>query len=141
MTRVAGPSLVPSRGMTLIELLIVVAVMGILLTTAIPSYKGHMLRVHRSEAVRILLQASMCQQRIYAANGNYDTNRCFPDTGQQYYQLTYDPVATKGGTYLAMASPKNAQLADRCGGLSLDQNGARGITEMDTSVVKCWNGR
>ena len=127
--------------MTLIELVIVVAVMGILLTTAIPSYKGYMLRVHRTEAIRMLLQASMCQQRIYAAHGNYDTNQCYPGTERQSYQLTYSPPDTQGGTYLAVASPKAAQLADPCGSLSLDQNGVRGVSAMDTSVMKCWNGR
>ena len=128
-------------GVTLIELVIVVAVVGILLTTAIPSYRGYMLRVHRTEAIRMLLQASMCQQRTYAARGNYDTSRCFPQTDQQRYQLTYNPPGTQGETYVAVANPKDAQLADPCGSLTLDQNGARGISAMDTSVTRCWNGR
>ena len=43
------------KGMTLIELVIVVAVMGILLAIAIPSYSGYMLRVHRSEAISSMI--------------------------------------------------------------------------------------
>lgn len=128
-------------GMTLIELVIVVAVMGILLTTAVPGYQGHMLRVHRTEAIRMLLQASMCQERIYAAQGNYDTGQCHPNSEYQRYRVTYEPADTSGRTYIAVATPKGAQLSDHCGSLSLDQNGARGISAVDSNVVKCWNGR
>ena len=134
-------SLFHSQGMTLIELVIVMAVMGILLALAIPSYQSHMLRVHRTEAIRMLLQASMCQQRIYASHGNYDTERCRPGSEYQRYRVTYQPPDTKGRTYIAMATPKGAQLADRCGSLSLDQNGARSIGGVDSSIMKCWNGR
>ncbi len=127
--------------MTLIELVIVMAVMGILLALAVPSYQSYMLRVHRTEAIRILLQASMCQQRIYASHGNYDTKQCHPGSEYQRYQITYQPPDTQGRTYIAMASPKGAQLADPCGSLSLDQNGARSISGAGGSIMKCWNGR
>jgi type IV pilus assembly protein PilE len=132
---------IPFHGMTLIELTIVVAVMGILLATAVPSYRSHMLRVHRTEAIRMLLQASMCQERINASRGNYDTNLCQPVSEQQRYQLAYDPPGTQGQTFVAVAIPQGAQLADPCGSLSLDQNGARGITAVNISLMKCWNGR
>jgi len=128
-------------GMTLIELVIVMAVMGILIATAVPSYRSYMLRVHRSEAIRILLQAAMCQERIYASNGNYDTNQCYPATEYQQYQLSYSPAESQSGTYLAVATPAGAQLADPCGSLSLDQNGARDISGENISTMKCWNGR
>jgi type IV pilus assembly protein PilE len=130
-----------SHGMTLIELVIVVAVMGILLAIAVPGYQNHMLRVHRTEAIRILLQASMCQERLYAGFGNYDTNQCHPGSEYQRYEVTYNPPDTQGRTYIAMATPQGAQLADPCGSLSLDQNGARGISSADTNVMKCWSGR
>ncbi len=130
-----------SAGMTLIELVIVMAVMGILIATAVPSYRSYMLRVHRSEAIRILLQAAMCQERIYASNGNYDTNQCYPATEYQQYQLSYSPAESQSGTYLAVATPAGAQLADPCGSLSLDQNGARDISGENISSMKCWNGR
>lgn len=128
-------------GMTLIELVIVMAVMGILIATAVPSYRDHMLRVHRTEAIRLLLQASMCQERVYANNGNYDTNQCYPTSEYQQYRLSYIPSETQSDTYLAIATPAGAQLADPCGRLSLDQNGARDISGETVSSMKCWNGR
>jgi len=128
-------------GMTLIELVIVMAVIGILIAIAVPSYRSHMLRVHRSEAIRLLLQASMCQERVYASNGSYDTNQCYPASEYQQYQLSYTPAETQSGIYLAVATPAGAQLADPCGSLSLDQNGARNISGENISSMKCWNGR
>ena len=130
-----------AHGVTLIELVIVIAVMGILLATAVPGYRSYMLRVHRSEAIRLLLQASMCQERIHASRGAYDTSLCQPSSEQQRYQLAYEPPDTQGRSYIAMAIPRDAQLADPCGSLALDQNGARSISAIDISVMKCWNGR
>ncbi len=128
-------------GFTLIELIIVVAVVGVLLTLAIPGFQSHMFRVHRTQAVRLLLQAAMCQERLYAIEGKYNTAQCQPVTQQQHYQFTYLPADNQGHSYLAMASPKGAQLADPCGSLSLDQSGVRGIDAKDVSATKCWNGR
>jgi len=127
--------------MTLIELIIVMTVIGILLTAAMPSYRNYMLRVHRSEGIRMLLQASMCQERISASRGSYDTNLCQPVSEQQRYRLTYNSADTQGQTYVVTATPRGAQLADPCGSLSLDQNGARSISAIGISVMKCWNGR
>ena len=129
------------HGMTLVELTIVVAVMGILMATAVPGYRSYTLRVHRTEAIRMLLQAAMCQERLLASRGSYDTSQCQPASAQQAYRLTYASPDTQGQTYMAMAVPSGAQLADPCGSLSLDQSGVRGISAPGTSVVKCWNAR
>lgn len=127
--------------MTLIELVIVVAVIGILVTTAVPSYQAYMLRVHRTEAIRMLLQASMCQERIYASRGKYDTSLCQPGSEYGRYQITYSAEQTTGRRYLASATPMGAQRTDQCGSLSMDQNGTRRVSSMDASVAKCWGGR
>ena len=128
-------------GMTLIELLIVVTVMGILLAIAIPAYSSYMLRVHRTEAIRMLLQASMCQERIYAGHSRYDTSQCHPVSEHQRYQISYALPDVQNRSFIAMATPQGTQLNDPCGSLSLDQTGARGISAIDISVMKCWNGR
>lgn len=128
-------------GMTLIELAIVIAVVGILMTIAVPSYRSYTLRVHRTEAVRMLLQASMCQERLAASRGAYDTSKCRPVSGQHRYMLTYSEPDSRGHTYVAMAVPNGAQLADPCGSLILDQSGRRRVSAMNVSVTKCWSGR
>ena len=138
---IGKPGLRSLQGMTLIELIIVVAVMAILLALAVPSYRNYTLRVHRTEAIRILLQASMCQERLNASRGNYDTSRCQPVSDQKRYQLSYDSPDSQGQTYIAMAIPTGGQLDDPCGSLLLDQNGVRTISAANMSVVKCWNGR
>ena len=129
------------HGMTLIELVIVVAIMAILLTLAVPNYRSYTLRVHRSEAIRMLIQASMCQERIHASHGSYDTGQCQILSDQQHYQLTYKPADTLGQSYEVMANPTGAQLEDPCGKLSLNQNGSKGISAVNISITKCWNGR
>ena len=137
----ANTGLSRSRGVTLIELLIVVAVMGILLATAIPGYRSYTLRVHRTEAIRMLLQASMCQEKLIASRGNYDTNLCRPASEQKRYQLSYNTPNSQGLSYLAMATPLGAQVADPCGSLILDHSGVRSISASNISTVKCWSGR
>ena len=129
------------QGMTLIELSIVVAIVGMLLTMAVPSYRSYTLRVHRSEAIRMLLQASMCQERLNASRGTYDTSLCKPVSDQKRYQLSYHSADSKGRTYVAMATPTGTQLADPCGSLLLDQSGARSISASNVSAVNCWGGR
>jgi len=142
MKTVAGKSILNTcNGLTLIELVIVVAVMGILMATAVPGYRNYTLRVHRTEAVRMLLQASMCQERLNASRGNYDTSECQPVSAQQRYQIAYQSPGSQGRTYLAMAIPTGAQLADPCGSLMLDQSGVKGISGSGISVLRCWNGR
>lgn len=129
------------RGMTLIELVIVVAIVGILMTLAVPSYRSYTLRVHRTEAIRMLLQASMCQERLAASRGSYDTRLCRPVSAQHRYEITYSVPDSQGHAYVAMAVPNGAQLADPCGSLLLDQSGNRRISAANVSVTKCWNGR
>lgn len=136
-----GPGFRSSRGMTLIELIIVVAVIAILLATAVPGYRNYTLRVHRTDAIRMLLKASMCQERLFASRGSYDTSLCKSVSGNQHYQLSYNSPDPQGQSYVAMAVPTGAQRDDPCGSLFVDQSGARRVSASNMSVDKCWSSR
>ncbi|MEG1454952.1 MAG: type IV pilin protein, partial [Comamonas sp.] len=64
---------VSSRGFTLIELMIVVAIVGILSTVAFPSYQEYLRRAARSEAKAGLLQAAQWMERAATVSGVYPT--------------------------------------------------------------------
>ncbi|MGD9020558.1 MAG: type IV pilin protein [Lysobacterales bacterium] len=130
-----------ARGVTLVELVIVVALISILMGTAIPSYRGYVQRVHRTEAIRLLLQAAMCQQRHRAEAGSYDTTRCTPASGSGRYQFAYESPDAQAQRFVARAIPQGVQRSDPCGSLSLDQNGERGTSAAGASTSRCWSGR
>ena len=127
--------------MTLIELVIVMTILGILLTIAIPSYRSYVMRVNRSDAINMLLQAAICQEQVRAARGVYDTGSCPSGSWQESYSLLYQPHNTTGSAFTAIAAPVGAQGSDPCGQLSLNQSGEKSISAVGVSVEKCWNGR
>lgn len=132
-------------GMTLIELMIVVAIVGILAAIAYPSYQEQALEGRRSEGRSALLEIAQAQERFYTANGSYaasiadsdgdgdpsnDLNGVSGTTENGYYTLT----TTGGSTFTATATPTAAD-AD-CTTITLTNLGVKGGTGADSS--KCW---
>lgn len=62
-----------TRGFTLTELLIVVAIVGILAVVALPSYRAYVVRASRQAAQTDLLQMAALQEKIYLNSSNYST--------------------------------------------------------------------
>ena len=62
------------RGITLIELMIVITILGILAAVAFPSYQKFMQRAKRNEAKAALLQIATNQERWYLNNNRYTTD-------------------------------------------------------------------
>lgn len=131
-----------SKGFTLIEILLVVALLGLLLSFALPYYQGYLERGHRVEAIRMLTSAAACQERHRAQTGAYDTTRCTGTSKNVRYQLSIEPEANSSSIeYTLTAEPLMNQKNDRCGSLSLDQSGARTISGAEENLWKCWSGR
>ena len=131
-----------ARGVTLIELMIVVVIVGILAAVAYPSYRQHVQRAKRTEAMSALLQVATEQERFYLNNNTY-TN----DMTQLGFAA--DPFTTASGAYVVDVNPADAsnytatavyQIADdeaaKCSSFSINATGAK------TSVgsADCWSG-
>jgi len=147
------PSMTSTRGFTLIELMITVAIVGILAAIAYPSYQNYILRSHRSEGMALLSEAAARMERYYAQNSTYQTaslkglglsssaDATTLDSPNKYYKLSLGvPTAT---TYSLSVAPQNAQTKDSCGTLTLDSTGLRGAagTTADkdaATVTNCW---
>lgn len=122
--------------------MIVVLIISILLGLAVPSYQRYLQRGHRAEAVRLLLEAAACQERIRAATGVYDTRRCLEGAGNADYRLSFVP-ANRASTmqFTLLAEPADGGRGDDCGTLTLDQSGRRGTASGASAEHQCWAGR
>ncbi len=135
----------PVRGMTLIELLIVVALVGILTMVAVPSYRDYTLRAHRNEARIALLRIHADQERFYLLNGNRYTsdlrNLGYPaasgvltDSGR--YRLSVDAGANHS-TFTARATVTARMQSDReCEQFTINAQGLKEATPDPHD--RCW---
>jgi len=128
-------------GFSLLELVIVLAVIGVLLTLAIPSYQRYTQRVHRAEAIRMMLAIADCQERVHASTGFYDTSSCGEGFNSDSHELRIEPPDTTASLEFTIIAQLRQGSDDTCGNLSLDQTGSRGISANQATVNKCWGGR
>lgn len=118
------------RGFTLTELMITVAVIGILAAIAIPSYTGYMTRTRRAEAVSALEMVALYEEKYMATNGDYGTLAELATVGltdpNADADRNYNVVVTLGGNaFVARATGTNAQAGDAIV-FAIDSNGNRG---------------
>jgi type IV pilus assembly protein PilE len=130
------------NGFTLIELMIVVAIIGILAAIAYPSYQDQVMKSRRSDAQSLVLDVAARQERFYFDNGSYadklsalSYSADTIDTPEGYYSVAIS--ASSASSFTVTATPQGAQASDKCGNLSLDQAGQK--TKSGTADLgQCW---
>jgi len=128
-------------GFTLIELMVTVAIIGLLAAVALPSYRSSVLRSARSEGKSALLEVATRQEQYYLDNKTYTTD-------MTALGLSASPYITEGGNYSVSAAattniaidytltaaPQGGQVKDTdCGSFTLNSNGVKGAASAD-----CW---
>lgn len=126
-----------ASGFTLIELMIVVAVVAILASIALPAYNDSIRKGRRGQAKADLVELAQTLERHYTVHGRYDTDRdgvtpyalpfaASPRTGTAFYTLAANPART-ATTFTLTAVPVvgTAQASDTCGTLSINQAGTK----------------
>ena len=130
------------RGMTLIELLIVVVIVGVLAAFAYPSYQEQVRKTRRADGKSALLQTAQQLERCYTRFSRYNDANCgvaFPiNSAEQYYVVSAVGAVTASAFTLA-AVPQADQANDaRCGVLRLTSTGLQGSQGLDNDANNCW---
>lgn len=131
-------------GFTLIELMIVVAIVGILSAVAYPSYTEYVRRGHRADARAGLLQAQQWLERAATATGAYPTTLpatlTWANDATKRYTISIGGPATTS-SFTLTATPKGAQVGDKCGNFTVTHTGLRGAKGVTTGdiVTECWS--
>jgi type IV pilus assembly protein PilE len=141
------------QGLTLIELMVVLAIIGVLSALAYPSYQQHLRRSERLAAMGALLEAQLVMERHYAALHRYTQDaaghvapvlparlQTIPAGGSARYQLSVQATLE---AYTLLATPVLAGVACASFTLTLTQTGAKGALAEGVAVdadtaAECW---
>jgi type IV pilus assembly protein PilE len=152
------PRVRSSAGFTLIELMIVVAVIGILAAVAYPSYQDHVRKARRAEARAVTLESAQWMERFFTEHQRYDQTSAGTTVGTTFAQAfaKVPKDASGSGNYsitvtatvsafTVTTAPQTPMSGDKCGSFRVNNTGARsnsGYTTVYATAAdaarECW---
>ena len=129
----------PARGYSLIELMVVVALIAIIIGIGYPSYLSYMQKTRRSDGIAALNHAAMVMESCRSDLATYEgcEARIAAQSEKGYYTIA--PSAITASTYTLTATAVGVQAKDgKCTKLTLNAQGTRGYTGSAPDVATCW---
>jgi len=129
-------------GLSLIETLLVLTMLAVVLSWAVPQYQNHLRRGQRQLAKLGLMQTAQWLERAAAAQGAYPSPAQVPAAllqvsgGIYQIQLQTDAAAN---TFAMQAVPQASQAPDACGVLTLNHLGEQGVQNASLTAKECWS--
>lgn len=122
------------NGFTLIEVVVVVAIIGVLAMIAYPTYVDQVYKTRRSDAKVALLNVAQQFERCYTEASNYTAGVCpsgFPlNSNEGYYSITLAAGSLTGSSYTLVATAQGVQQGDaECAVFNLDHLGNKSATQ------------
>ena len=126
-----------NRGFTLIEIMIVIAIIGIVITIGYPSLTEYVKKGRRAEVAGLLSEQAQMLERFYSKSNVY-TGAVGLSTGNDYYTIT--PTLTDQ-TFLLTATRKAGSMAtDKCGDFTITNTDVRSMVNATAGLTTkdCW---
>lgn len=132
------------RGFTLVELMVVLAITGILAALAYPSYQDHIRKARRSDAKNALMSLAQSLEKVYSQTNTFTGVTITGVYGgtvstDGYYSLSFTNQTASAFTIQATPTTKGNQAADKCGSFTYSSAGVKGVDNSNGMAVNdCW---
>ncbi|KAB0483437.1 type IV pilus assembly protein PilE [Pseudomonas reinekei] len=127
-----------NRGFTLIEIMIVIAIIGIVMTIAAPSFTEYLKKGRRAEVAGLLSEQAQLLERFYSQKNVY-TGVAGLSPGNDYYTIT---STLTDQTFLLTAVRKagTSMATDKCGDFTITNTGVRSMVNATAGLTTkdCW---